>query len=53
MHLLREADYCSTSCLPQAYTKADGTQVKVCMYKVFSRWSLQLQNKQAFIDVVA
>ncbi len=51
--LLREADYCTMSCVCiKPYTKSDGTQSEgVYVQSVFLA-ALALQNKDAFIDVV-
>lgn len=53
MQLLREADFCNTSCVClKPYTKADGTQTEgVYVQSVFPA-EIALQNRQAFADVI-
>ncbi len=53
MQLLREADFCNTSCVCiKAYTKADGTQVEGVYVQSIFPAEIALQNKQAFADVI-
>ena len=53
MQLLREAEYCSLSCVClKPYTKADGTQLEAIYVQSLFPAALAMLNKESFIDLV-
>jgi hypothetical protein len=53
MQLLREAEYCSQSCVClKPYTKADGTKLEAIYVQSVFPAALAIYSKDAFLDVV-